>query len=54
MHCHRCKGFMVSERLPFALLPLGESLTQVWRCVNCGEIMDRMIALNRSRRPPEK
>lgn len=43
MECRRCHGLMVSEWF-------FESLddARVWRCVNCGWVMDELIRRNRT------
>ncbi len=43
MTCTRCKGLMVNEWRP-DFTPE----TFVWRCINCGSIIDPLIAQNRS------
>lgn len=46
MTCLRCQGFLCTERWP----TLGITLT---RCLNCGDVTDEVILLNRlSNRPP--
>jgi|SoiMethySBSTD1v2_1073268.scaffolds.fasta_scaffold4070652_1 hypothetical protein len=47
--CRRCGGLIVPE---FSLmLNIRSSETAAERCVQCGDIVDRLILLNRSRRP---
>ncbi|MDO9116921.1 MAG: hypothetical protein Q7U39_03125 [Nitrospira sp.] len=45
MQCARCAGLRVPEIM-------SEGGTRVWalRCVHCGDITDRLIAKNRTRR----
>lgn len=43
MGCHKCKGLMVTEWVR-DLFPE----PYVWRCVNCGLLMDTTITRNRS------
>jgi hypothetical protein len=43
MTCKRCKGLMVNEWRPDF-----SPETFVWRCINCGSIIDPLIAQNRS------
>ena len=43
MGCHKCKGLMVAEWV-WDLFPE----PQIWRCMNCGLMMDTTIARNRS------
>lgn len=47
MRCPRCNGFMVGERSSDLLDREGRSLA-MWRCVNCGAVVDRKIAANRT------
>lgn len=49
MHCRRCSGFMVRDRLYDLLDDSGGLSIDTWRCVNCGEVVDGTIVLNRSR-----
>lgn len=49
MHCRRCGGFMLKDRFYDLLDDCGGLSIDAWRCVNCGEVVDGMIALNRSR-----
>ena len=42
MTCGRCKGLMVNEWRP-DFTPE----TFIWRCINCGSIVDPLIELNR-------
>jgi hypothetical protein len=46
--CHRCNGMMVEAYVDL-LSPsqTGEAVIG-WRCLNCGEYMDRQVLLNRS------
>jgi hypothetical protein len=44
--CPRCNGAMVYERFQDLL-----DLFFAWRCLNCGEIVDPVVAQNRE---PEK
>lgn len=47
--CHRCGGMMV-ETYADLISPseIGEGVV-LWRCVNCGDYVDRQILLNRFR-----
>lgn len=48
MQCTRCAGLRVAE-----IIYEGGSRVPALRCVHCGDIIDRVIALNRQhRRPP--
>ncbi len=42
MRCLRCGGAMVFERFQATM-----EIFYAWRCVNCGEIMDTVVAKNR-------
>lgn len=42
MRCPRCNGAMVYERFQDML-----DMFYAWRCLNCGEIMDPVVARNR-------
>lgn len=54
MECIRCKGLMVFEEffsggensLPWSY--------KGWRCLDCGEIIDPLILLNREKTLPEE
>ncbi len=48
MRCGRCDGLMVSEKIEdLESLKLNGYEDAGWRCINCGEIVDRVIAANR-------
>jgi RNase P subunit RPR2 len=49
MSCHRCRGFMCPVDLLEWASGSGHDGTLAWRCVACGEIIDRVIAQNRVR-----
>jgi DNA-directed RNA polymerase subunit RPC12/RpoP len=42
VRCPRCNGAMIFERFQDML-----DLFYAWRCVNCGEIVDAVVAKNR-------
>lgn len=42
IRCPRCNGAMVYERFQDML-----DMFYAWRCLNCGEIMDPVVARNR-------
>lgn len=49
MRCGRCDGWMT----PYELVDLLDSIEvacEAFRCVNCGEIVDPVLAANRSNR----
>jgi hypothetical protein len=48
MRCARCSGLMVRERFEY-LGGLGSSDYEYagWRCINCGAIVDPVIAAHR-------
>jgi DNA-directed RNA polymerase subunit M/transcription elongation factor TFIIS len=39
--CRRCNGLMVLERVTDQILT-----TELWRCVNCGALVDHVIQQN--------
>ena len=41
MECSRCHGFMVKDQVYDLLDAVFH--TDIWRCVNCGELLDPMI-----------
>lgn len=43
MRCRKCKGLMVAEWVRDVFPE-----PQIWRCMNCGLMMDTTIARNRS------
>ena len=45
MECPKCEGLMIEESLPD-----GSGCINQWRCVNCGAILDAVIAQNQLRR----
>ena len=45
MECPKCQGLMIQESLPDGMSDIHE-----WRCVNCGSILDAVIAQNQQRR----
>lgn len=45
MECRKCRGLMIEEWLADEL-----DEAYVWRCVNCGSVMDRMIERNHQHR----
>ena len=48
MRCVRCDGLMVSEKIEdLGSLKLNDYEDAGWRCINCGEIVDQVIAANR-------
>jgi len=46
MRCARCRGFMVDEFL-VERASEGFAAPGVWRCVNCGELVDLRVLHNR-------
>ena len=44
MICHRCSGLMVRERYDDLQLGSGGYESSGWRCLNCGAIVDPVIA----------
>jgi len=49
MQCSRCAGLRVPE-----IMCEGGTRVFALRCVHCGDVIDRMIVLNRQRRPYPK
>ena len=49
VRCPRCNGAMVFERFQDML-----DLFYAWRCLNCGEIVDPVVAKNRAPAPPAR
>jgi hypothetical protein len=49
MTCHRCHGFMCPVDLLVGASGSGHVSFRGWRCVACGEIVDRVIVWNRVR-----
>lgn len=48
--CGRCRGLMVPCFTDSLFLELTEAVRDPsWRCVNCGEWIDKIIAFNRQR-----
>jgi uncharacterized membrane protein YtjA (UPF0391 family) len=43
MECGKCQGLMVAERVTDGLTHLNE-----WRCLNCGCILDPVIAQHKN------
>jgi hypothetical protein len=47
MRCARCDGLMVREKFEvFGLGSCGDEFSG-WRCINCGAIVDQVIAARR-------
>lgn len=51
MWCGRCRGLMVWDRLMDLQDDTGQMTRPAWRCVVCGEIVDRQILIHRAARP---
>jgi late competence protein required for DNA uptake (superfamily II DNA/RNA helicase) len=49
MRCPRCDGAMVFERFQATM-----EVFYAWRCLNCGEIMDPVVAKNREQERNQK
>lgn len=47
MQCQRCQGCMVVDFFLDVLNVSGEMAFNGWRCLNCGEIIDPVIAHHR-------
>jgi hypothetical protein len=50
MHCKRCHGLVVAETLTDGSVSEKLSALGVWRCVNCGELLDAVVLRNRGER----
>lgn len=49
--CRRCGGFLVADFSASLACDITGTLVTLWRCVNCGDCMDRFILANRSKSP---
>lgn len=49
MRCPRCEGLMVMDAYLNLEGDYGQVWIDAWRCVNCGEIVDRQMMDNRRR-----
>ena len=47
MSCTRCQGFMVGDRYHSSDGPVS---TKMWRCMNCGDVVDVQILAYRAYR----
>ncbi len=47
MACHRCGGLMLVEQYDDLHDYTGQAEFAGWRCVNCGAVLDPVIATNR-------
>ena len=54
MTCHRCQGFMCPADLLVGRSDSEYDSSCGWRCVACGEIIDRVIVRNRIRARDER
>lgn len=50
MACGRCGGFMIVEPTSACLKDSAQSESQCTRCLNCGNVEDSVICLNRTGR----
>jgi len=50
--CARCRGLMVMDYSMDLLDDTGQIDVTVWRCTNCGEVIDPTILRNRVERAP--
>jgi hypothetical protein len=46
-NCSRCGGLLVTERLDSAADSIFEQQVSALRCIQCGDILDRVILYNR-------
>lgn len=51
MECDRCHGFMVSDIFEDYMDDTGRNAFFGWRCLQCGAILDPLIAEHRLLRP---
>lgn len=49
MECPRCQGFMTPSLFEDLHDDTGSLSFSAWRCVACGEVLDPVIAANRSK-----
>ena len=47
MNCPRCQGFMVEDFFIDLQESMGPHWVTGWRCMNCGNVIDPVIAVNR-------
>lgn len=47
VRCSRCTGLMVLEQGFDSMLGNSEADVSIWRCVQCGEVIDPIILKNR-------
>jgi len=46
MTCHRCGGLMLAEQYDDLYDYTEQAEFTGWRCINCGNVLDRVIAGN--------
>jgi hypothetical protein len=51
MCCPRCKGLMDLTRFYDLLDDTGSIAFDAWRCICCGEVLDSVVYMNRTKRP---
>ena len=51
-HCARCGGLMIVEQYVDVEGHSGEVFFEAWRCMNFGEVVDRVVLENRSKPDP--
>lgn len=49
--CRRCGGLLVADYSASLACDITGTLVTLWRCVNCGDCMDRFILANRLTSP---
>lgn len=48
MTCARCQGYLMQERFSDLLDDTGQVGFAGWRCVNCGDVFDRVVLEHRA------
>ena len=51
MECPRCLTAMIADTYTDLLDDSGTIGINAWRCLTCGEVIDRVILANRTNRP---
>jgi hypothetical protein len=48
MTCARCQGYLIRERFSDLSAIAGEDGVAGWRCINCGDVFDRVVLDHRT------
>ena len=51
MTCERCGGLQLQSHFASIQSTAGAWEYEAWHCLNCGDVVDPLILLNRQRRP---